>query len=71
MLLAANFTGRDLFVTLTYRDADLPGSRAAAVKLLRGFIKALRQHRKAGARTSNTYTPPKKSTEKPVYITIW
>ena len=43
MLLAANFTGRDLFVTLTYRDADLPGSRAAAVKLLRGFIKALRQ----------------------------
>lgn len=47
MLLAANFTGRDLFVTLTYRDADLPSSRAAAVKLLRSFIKALRQHRKA------------------------
>ena len=23
MLLAANFTGRDLFVTLTYRDEDL------------------------------------------------
>ena len=47
MLLAANFTGRDLFVTLTYRDEDLPQNRAAAVKLLRGFIKAFRAHRKA------------------------
>ena len=46
MLLAANFTGKDLFVTLTYRDADLPPKRAAAVKLLRGFIKNLRKHRK-------------------------
>lgn len=47
MLLAANFTGRDLFITLTYRDADLPSKRPAAVKLLRGFIKALREHRRA------------------------
>ena len=47
MLLAANFTGRDLFVTLTYRDADLPPRREAAVKLLRGFIKNLRRYRKA------------------------
>lgn len=71
MLLAANFTGRDLFVTLTYRDADLPDNRAAAVKTLRGFIKALRQHRKARARSSNTYTPPKKSTERPGCTIIW
>lgn len=71
MLLAANFTGRDLFVTLTYRDADLPGSRAAAVKLLRGLSRPCGSTGKPGARTSNTYTPPKKSTEKPVYITIW
>lgn len=47
MLLAANFTGRDLFVTLTYRDADLPPRRAEAVKLLRRFIKNLRRYRKA------------------------
>ena len=47
MLLAANFTGKDLFVTLTYRDEDLPPNRATAVKLLRGFIKTFRTHRKA------------------------
>ncbi len=45
MLLAANFTGRDLFVTLTYRDADLPANRAEAVKLVRQFLKNLRKHR--------------------------
>ena len=64
MLLAANFTGRDLFVTLTYRDADLPGSRAAAVKLLRAFIKALRQHRKArGQDLKYIYTTEEKHGE--------
>lgn len=47
MLLAANFSLRDLFVTLTYRDADLPGKRADAVKLLRKFIKELRKSRRA------------------------
>ena len=47
MLLAANFTGRDLFVTLTYRDADLPEKRAVAVKNVRAFLKAFREHRKA------------------------
>ena len=64
MLLAANFTGRDLFVTLTYRDADLPNSRAAAVKLLRAFIKALRQHRKArGQDLKYIYTTEEKHGE--------
>jgi len=64
MLLAANFTGRDLFVTLTYRDADLPDSRAAAVKRLRAFIKALRQHRKArGQDLKYIYTTEEKHGE--------
>lgn len=45
MLLAENFTGRDLFVTLTYRPADLPAKRAGAVKCVRKFIKDLRKHR--------------------------
>lgn len=47
MLLAANFTGRDLFVTLTYRPADLPASRAQAVANVRRFLKQLREYRKA------------------------
>ncbi len=47
MLLAANFTGRDLFVTLTYRPADLPAKRAVAVANVRRFLKQLREHRKA------------------------
>ena len=47
MLMAENFTGRDLFLTLTYRDADLPSKRSAAVKLLRKFLRDLRRHRKA------------------------
>ena len=47
MLLAANFVGRDLFVTLTYRKADLPEKRAGAVKNVRKFLRNLRDHRKA------------------------
>lgn len=47
MLLAANFVGRDIFLTLTYRDADLPSKRAGAVKKVRKFIKQLREYRKA------------------------
>lgn len=47
MLLAANFEGKDLFLTLTYRDADLPAKRAEAVKNVRKFLKQLREHRKA------------------------
>ena len=47
MLLAANFTGRDLFVTLTYRPEDLPKNRKAAQDLAKKFIRAMRTHRKA------------------------
>lgn len=47
MLLAANFVGSDLFVTLTYRDADLPEKRAGAVQNVRQFPKDLRKHRRA------------------------
>lgn len=46
MLLAANFTGRDLFVTLTYRPEDLPKSRKEARELAKKFIRAMRTHRK-------------------------
>ena len=51
MILAANYTGQDLFVTLTYRDGDLPSNRREAVKRLRKFIKALRAHRKKNGQT--------------------
>lgn len=46
MLMAANFTGRDLFVTLTYRPEDLPKSRKEARELAKKFIRAMRTHRK-------------------------
>lgn len=45
MLMAANFTRWDLFVTLTYRPEDLPAKRAEAVKRIRKFLKDLRKHR--------------------------
>lgn len=45
-ILAANFTGKDLFITLTYRDSDLPDTRQKAVKCLKQFIRDLRSHRK-------------------------
>ena len=61
MLLAANFVGRDLFLTLTYRDADLPAKRAGAVKNVRKFLKQLREHRKArGQVTKYIYTTEEK-----------
>lgn len=46
MLLANNFEGRDLFITLTYRTANLPKSRAQAVANVRRFLKLLREYRK-------------------------
>jgi len=46
MLMAANYTGRDLFITLTYRDEDLPPTRAEAVDRLRKFIRTFRAQRK-------------------------
>lgn len=41
-LLAANFSARDLWITFTYRDADLPHSREEAVRCLKRFIAQLR-----------------------------
>ncbi|WP_298029594.1 hypothetical protein [uncultured Dysosmobacter sp.] len=64
MLLAANFTGRDLFITLTYRDTDLPANRAAAVKNVRHFLKLFREHRKArGQELKYIYTTEEKHGE--------
>ena len=64
MLLAANFVGKDLFITLTYRNADLPTTRAAAVKNVRKFLKQLREHRKARAQVLKyVYTTEEKHGE--------
>ena len=64
MLLAANFVGKDLFVTLTYRDADLPAKRAGAVKNVRKFLRQLREHRKArGQELKYVYTTEEKHGE--------
>lgn len=64
MLLAANFVGRDLFITLTYRDADLPEKRAGALKNVRQFLKDLRKHRRArGQELKYIYTTEEKHGE--------
>lgn len=64
MLMAANFTRHDLFVTLTYRDSALPSKRAGAVKLVRQFIKDLRKHRTArGQNLRYIYTTEEKHGE--------
>lgn len=47
MSLAANFTRKDLFLTLTYRPEDRPAQRDGAVKKVRSFIKDMRKCRKA------------------------
>lgn len=47
MLLAANFIPKDLHLTLTYRDSDLPGTRAEAVKRVRKFLAQMRKLRNA------------------------
>ena len=46
LILATNFIGKDLVVTLTYRDSDLPDTRQKAVKCLKQFMRDLRSHRK-------------------------
>ncbi len=64
MLLAANYSGRDLFVTLTYRDEDLPPTRAEAVERLRAFIKTFRdQRRRNGQTLKYLYTTEEKHGE--------
>lgn len=45
-ILAANFTGNDLFCTLTYRNGNLPRTAAEAKKNIRSFWRALRNARK-------------------------
>ena len=45
-IMAANFDRHDLWVTLTYRDADLPHSREQAVRCLAWFIDELRRVRR-------------------------
>lgn len=47
LLLAENFTGRDLFFTLTYRDAALPSRREGAAALVSCFLLELRKHQGA------------------------
>ena len=46
LILAANFDPKDLVVTLTYRDGDLPHTREDADKRLSSFIRALRTKRR-------------------------
>lgn len=46
-VLAANFDREDLFVTLTYRDLDLPHSREQAVRCVNDFLQQLREARRA------------------------
>lgn len=48
LILEATFDPvRDLYVTLTYRDANLPNRKESADRRLTYFIRALREHRKA------------------------
>lgn len=47
LLLAANFSRRDLVIELTYDDTHLPLSKTEAIKLIRKFLSWLRAHRKA------------------------
>lgn len=64
MLMAANYSGTDLFVTLTYRDECLPGSRAEAVARLRKFIALFRtQRKKRGQELRYLYTTEEKHGE--------
>ncbi|MBR2697473.1 MAG: hypothetical protein IKE76_02695 [Clostridia bacterium] len=46
-LMAANFERDDLFLTLTYRDEDLPRTREEAQRRLSAFLRELRRVRAA------------------------
>lgn len=50
LLLAANFTYKDLHVILTYDEANLPPNREEARKQIKKFIRLLREKRKADHR---------------------
>lgn len=47
MLLAGNFDVGDLFVTLTYRDTQLPATREEALRCLNLFLRQLQAQRRA------------------------
>lgn len=47
LVLAANFTSKDLVVTLTYRDSGLPRRREDADRILSNFIRAFRSARRS------------------------
>lgn len=56
-LLATNFTAQDYHLVLTYRDNDLPGTRAAAIGRCKRFLVALRKERvAAGGELRYIYT---------------
>ena len=46
LILEATFAPEDLWITLTYRDEDLPKRREDAEKRMKAFIKSLRSVRK-------------------------
>ena len=69
LVMAANFTTQDLFLTLTFRDGCLPKTRAEARKLFRKFMRALRSYRKAhGQELKYVYTIEDKHGEGRVHI---
>lgn len=51
VLLAANFTRRDLFITLTYGDDHTPANRAEGVKRVKKFLTLLRAARRKRGQT--------------------
>lgn len=55
-LISTNFTWKDLFATLTYRDGSLPVDRKEARKLLAAFLRKLRDaRRRRGAELKYIY----------------
>lgn len=64
LLLSCNFSQDDLFVTLTYDDRHLPGSRKDAVSNLRLFLRRLRiQRKKQGKELRYVYVTENKHGE--------
>lgn len=64
VLLAANFTKRDLFVTLTYDDDHIPANRAEGVKRVKKFLTTLRAaRRKRGQSLTYIYVTEQLSSE--------
>ena len=57
LVMAANFSVGDLFVTLTYSDAALPTTRRDALRLLRNWIAKMRtEYRRSGSKFDYLYT---------------